>query len=97
MSRMDQAKMAMRANKIKKEIEKHVSVAEAGNGAVRAEVTGELKLRKIHIDPKQVDLDDIGQLERWVEEAVKEATRESQKFAEEKAQPLMGMLSSLGF
>jgi DNA-binding protein YbaB len=60
------------------------------------EITGEQKIKKISIDPDSVDLDDIGQLERWLEEAVKEAIKKSQKIAAEKMQPMLGSLGSLG-
>ena len=96
MSRFDQAKMLMRVKKIQKELEKQVISVEKGDGAVRVEITGEQKIKKIHIDPKYVDLDDIGQLERWVEDAVKEAIQESQRIAAEKMQPMMGALGDLG-
>ena len=68
----------------------------AGDGAVRVEIDGEQKIKRIHIDPEYVDLDDIGQLERWVEEAVKEAISQSQKIAAEKMQPMLGNLGNLG-
>jgi len=96
MSRFDQAKMLMRVKKIQKELEKQVITVEKGDGAVRVEITGEQKIRKIHIDPEYIDLDDIGQLERWVEDAVKEAIQESQRIAAEKMQPMMGALGDLG-
>jgi DNA-binding YbaB/EbfC family protein len=96
MSRFDQAKMLMRVKKIQKELQKQVITVEQGDGAVRVEITGEQKLKKVHIDPEAVDLDDIGQLERWVEDAVKEAIAESQKIAAEKMQPMMGALGDLG-
>lgn len=96
MSRFDQAKMLMRVKKIQKELEKQVITVEKGDGAVRVEITGEQKLKKVHIDPEYVDLDDIGQLERWVEDAVKEAIQESQRIAAEKMQPMMGALGDLG-
>jgi DNA-binding YbaB/EbfC family protein len=96
MSRFDQAKMLMRVKKIQKELEKQVISVEKGDGAVRVEITGEQKIKKIHIDPEYVDLDDIGQLERWVEDAVKEAIQESQRIAAEKMQPMMGALGDLG-
>jgi DNA-binding protein YbaB len=35
-------------------------------------------------------------LERYIEEAVKEAIQESQRVAAEKMQPMMGVLSQLG-
>lgn len=96
MSRFDQAKMLMRVKKIQKELQKQIITVEKGEGAVRVEITGEQKLKKVHIDPEYVDLDDIGQLERWVEDAVKEAIQESQKIAAEKMQPMMGALGDLG-
>lgn len=96
MSRFDQAKMLLKVKKIQKELQKQVITVEAGDGAVRVEITGEQKIKKIHIDPEYVDTDDIGQLERWVEDAVKDAIQESQKIAAEKMQPFMGMLGDLG-
>jgi DNA-binding YbaB/EbfC family protein len=96
MSKYDQAKLVMRARKLQKELQKEVIIVEAGDGAVKVEITGEQKIKKIHIDPDAVDLDDIGQLEMWLEEAVKEAINQSQKLAAEKMQPLMGALGNMG-
>jgi DNA-binding YbaB/EbfC family protein len=96
MSRFDQAKMLMRVKKIQKELQNMTIEIEKGEGAVKVEITGEQKLKKVHIDPEYVDLDDIGQLERWIEDAVKEAIAESQKVAAEKMQPMMGALGNLG-
>jgi DNA-binding YbaB/EbfC family protein len=96
MSRFDQAKMLMKVKKIQKELQKQVITVEEGDGAVKVEITGEQKIKKIHIDPEFVDLDDIGQLERWIEDAVKEAISQSQKIAAEKMQPMMGALGDLG-
>lgn len=96
MSKIDQAKLLMRARKLQKELQKEIIIVEAGEGAVKVEITGEQKIKKIHIDPEYIDLDDIGQLERWVEDAVKEAINRSQKLAAEKMQPMMGVLGNLG-
>lgn len=96
MSKFDQAKMLLKVKKLQKELQKMIITVEKGDGAVKVEITGEQKIKKVHIDPEAVDLDDIGQLERWVEEAVKEAIQESQKVAAEKMQPMMGMLGNLG-
>jgi hypothetical protein len=95
-SKYDQAKLVMKARKLQKELQKEVIIVEAGDGAVKVEITGEQKIKKIHIDPDSIDLDDIGLLEMWVEEAVKEAINQSQKLAAEKMQPLMGALGNLG-
>src|SRR5215510_12786961 len=96
MSRFDQAKMLLRVKKIQKELQKLIITVEAGDGAVKVEITGEQKIKKIHIDPDYIDLDDIGQLERWIEDAVKDAIQQSQKIAAEKMQPFMGALGDLG-
>ncbi|HVU68405.1 MAG TPA: YbaB/EbfC family nucleoid-associated protein [Ktedonobacteraceae bacterium] len=96
MGRLDQAKMLLKVKKLQKELQKEIITVEKGDGAVKVEITGEQKIKKIHIDPEYVDLDDIGQLERWVEDAVKEAIAASQKLAAEKMQPMMGALGDLG-
>jgi DNA-binding YbaB/EbfC family protein len=86
----------MKARKLQKELQKEVITVETGDGAVKVEITGEQKIKKVYIDPKAVDIDDIGQLEGWIEEAVKEAIVRSQKLAAEKMQPMMGALGQLG-
>jgi DNA-binding YbaB/EbfC family protein len=96
MSRLDQAKMLMKVKKIQKELQKQIIEVKKGDGAVSVEISGEQKIKKINIDPEYVDLKDIGQLERWLEDAVKEAIAESQKIAAEKMQPMMGALGDLG-
>lgn len=97
MSKFDQAKMLLKVKKLQKELQKMIITVEKGDGAVSVEITGEQKIKKIHIDPEYVDTEDIGQLERWLEDAVKEAIQESQKIAAEKMQPMMGALGDLGF
>lgn len=96
MNRFDQAKMLMRVKKIQKELQKQVITIEKGDGAVRVEITGEQKIKRIHLDSDQIDFDDIRQLEKWIEEAVKEAIQASQRLAAEKMQPMMGALGGLG-
>jgi len=96
MSKFDQVKMVTKMKKIQKELQKEIITVEAGDGAVQVEINGEQKIKKIHIDPEYVDLEDIGELERWVEDAVKEAINQSQKLAADKMQPMMGALGSLG-
>ncbi len=96
MSKFDQAKLLMKARKLQKELQKEVITVDVGNGAVKIEITGEQKIKKIHINAEMVDLDDVGQLEMWLEEAVKEAINRSQKLAAEKMQPMMGALTGLG-
>ncbi len=96
MSKFDQAKMLMKVKKMQKELQKQIITVSAGDDAVKVEITGEQKIKRIHIDPDRVDVDDIRQTEKYVEEAVKQAIAESQRVAAEKMQPMMGMLGNLG-
>lgn len=90
------AKMIVKIKKAQKELANEIIEVEAGDGAVVVRITGEQKIKKIEINPEQVDLDDIGELERWLETAVKEAIVRSQQVAAEKMKPLMGSLGNLG-
>ena len=92
----NQAKMVMKIKKAQKELANEIIEVEAGDGAVVVRITGEQKIKKITIDPEQVDLDDIGELERWIETAIKDAISRSQQVAAEKMKPLMGGLGNLG-
>ncbi len=93
---LDQAKTVMKMRKLQKALAKEVIEVEAGNGAVVVKITAEQKIKKIEIDPEQVDLDDIEELESWIEAAVKEAINKSQQVAAEKMKPIMGELGNLG-
>ena len=96
MSKFDQAKMVKKMRKIQKELQKEIIEVEVGEGAVKVEINGEMKIKAVHIDADSVDVDDIGQLENWVREAVTTAISQSQKLAAEKMQPMMGSLGNLG-
>ena len=93
---LNQAKAVMKMKKLQKELAKEIIEVEAGEGAVVVSINGEQKIKKVSIDPEQVDLDDIAQLEGWVETAVKEAIVQSQQAAAEKMKPIMGQLGNLG-
>jgi len=92
----NQAKMVMKIKKAQKELANEIIEVEAGEGAVIVRITGEQKIKKVVIDPERVDLDDIAELERWIETATKEAITRSQQVAAEKMKPLMGSLGNLG-
>lgn len=96
MGKFDQAKMLMKVKKMQKELQKQIITVTAGDEAVIVEITGEQKIKKITIDPERVDINDMRQTEKWVEEAVKKAIADSQRVAAEKMQPMMGMLGDLG-
>lgn len=93
---LDQAKMIMQLKKAQKELAKELVEVEAGDGAVVVQISGELKLKKVTINPDMVDLDDISELENWVKVAVQDGMTAAQELAAEKMKPLMGGLGNLG-
>jgi len=92
----DQVKMVAKLQKAQKELKKEIVEVEAGDGAVVVQITGELKIKSVKIDPEYVDLDDIEQLEHWIEIAVRDGLAKAQEVAAEKMKPLMGGLGNLG-
>ena len=93
---MDQMKMINQLRKAQKELKNEIVEVEAGDGAVVVQITGELKVRKVTIDPEKVDLDDFHELERWIENCMRDGFAKAQEIATEKMKPLMGSLGSLG-
>ncbi len=89
-------KMINQLRKAQNDLKKEIIEVEAGEGAVVIQVTGELKLKSVKIDPKQVDLEDIEELEHWIEIAVRDGLAKAQEVAAEKMKPLMGNLGNLG-
>lgn len=96
MAMMDQAKLVMQLKKAQKELAGEIVEVSAGDDAVVVQVNGELKIKKVTIDPERVDLDDIGELERWIEAATRDALQRAQELAAEKMKPFMGALGNLG-
>lgn len=86
----NQAKMVMQMKKAQKELANKIIEVEVG--AVKVRIAGDQKLKGVTIDPEQIDLDEINTLERQIEQAMKEAIDQSQKYAAEKMKPLMGSL-----
>ncbi len=92
----DQVKMLSKLRKAQSDLKKEIIEVEAGDGAVVIQVTGELKVKSIKINAEQVDLDDIEELEHWLEIAIRDGLAKAQEVAAEKMKPLMGGLGSLG-
>ena len=92
----DQMKMLNQLRKAQSDLKKEVVEVEAGDGAVVVQITGEIKIKKITIDPERIDVDDIAELEHWIEIAVRDGLAKAQEVAAEKMKPLMGGLGNLG-
>ena len=70
--------------------------ASAGGGMVTVEVTGELHVKSIKIDPQAVDPEDVELLGDMVLAAVNEGLRSAQELAASKLGGLAGGLGGLG-
>ena len=92
----DQMKMLNELRKAQKDLKNEIVEVEAGDGAVVVQITGELKVKKVTIDPERVDLEDITELERWIENCFRDAYAKAQEIAADKMKPLMGQLGNLG-
>ena len=92
----DQMKMLNKLRKAQSDLKKEIIEVEAGDGAVVVQITGELKMKKITINPASVDVNDIEELEHWIEIAVRDGLAKAQEVAAEKMKPLMGGLGNLG-
>lgn len=93
----DQVKMLQQLRKAQKQLGKEIVEVEAGDGAVVVQITGELKIKSIKINPKMVDLDNIEQLEHWIKIAIRDGMAKAQEIAAETMKPLMGGLGNLPF
>ena len=93
---MDQMKMINQLRKTQKELKNEIVEVEAGDGAVVIQITGELKIKKVELDPEKIDLDEIHELERWIENALRDGYAKAQEIATDKMKPLMGSLGNFG-
>ena len=91
----DQVKMLQQLRKAQKQLGKEIIEVEAGEGAVVVQITGELKIQSVKINPEMVDLENIEELEHWIEIAVRDGLAKAQEVAAETMKPLMGGLGNL--
>ena len=96
MMAFDQMKMLNELRKAQKDLKKQIIEVEAGDEAVVIQFNGELKIVSVKIDPARVDVDDIEELEHWIEIAVRDGLAKAREVAAEKMKPLMGGLGNLG-
>jgi hypothetical protein len=70
--------------------------ASAGGGMVTVQVSGDLHLKSIKIDPEAVDPEDVELLQDMVLAAINEGMRAAQELAASKLGPLASGLGGLG-
>ena len=73
-----QAKMA----KVQEELKSEELEASAGGGTVKVQITGDLVIKSITIDPTAVDPDDVELLQDMTTAAVNEAIRAAQELSQ---------------
>lgn len=93
---LDQMKMLNQLRKAQKELKNEIVEVEAGDGAVVIQISGELKVKKVSIDPDKVDLNDIHELERWIENCMRDGFAKAQEIAADKVKPFMGAIGNFG-
>ncbi len=92
----DQMKLLNQVRKAQKELKNEIVEVEAGDGAVVVQISGELKVKKVTIDPDKVDLDDIHELERWIENCMRDGFAKAQEIATDKMKPMLASLGNMG-
>jgi nucleoid-associated protein EbfC len=70
--------------------------ASAGGGMVTVQVTGDLNVKSIKIDPDAVDPEDVEMLQDMVLAAINEALRSAQELAASRLGGITGGLGGLG-
>ena len=93
---LDQMKLLNNLRKTQKELKNEIVEVEAGDGAVRVQISAEMKIKRVMLDPEKIDFDDIHELERWIENCVRDGYTKAQEIATDKMKPLMGQLGNLG-
>ena len=61
---MDQMKVLNQLRKAQKSLKNEIVEVEAGDGAVTVQITGELKIKNVKIDPEKINLNDISELDK---------------------------------
>ena len=90
-------KMQEEMMRAQESLKDEVVQASAGGGMVTVEVTGDLAVKSVTIDPEAVDPDDVELLQDMVLAATNEALRSAQELAASKLGGITGGLGGLGF
>lgn len=93
---LNQAKTLYELKKIQSSLSKEVIEVETGDGAVKVQINGEQKIKKITLDPDKIDINDLGKVEKWLESAITQAITRSQQVAAEKMKSVAGGLGIPG-
>lgn len=82
--------------KMQEELESATVEATAGGGAIKAVVTGKMRLESLEIDPEAVTPDDVDMLQDLVIAAVNEGMEKAQEMASSRMSSITGGLNIPG-
>ena len=82
--------------KMQEELESATVEATAGGGAIKAVVTGKMKLESLELDPEAVTPDDVDMLQDLVIAAVNEGMEKAQEMASSRMSSITGGLNIPG-
>jgi len=89
-------KMQQEMMEAQEALKDEVVEASAGGGMVTVQVTGDLHIKSITIDPQAVDPEDVELLQDMVLAATNEAVRSAQELASSKLGGIAGGMGGLG-
>lgn len=90
-SMMKQAqKMQTKMAEMQEQLKEETVDASAGGGVVRVVLSGDIRVKEVHIDPSVVDPDDIELLQDMVTAAVNEAIRAAQELSSSRMAAITG-------
>lgn len=92
----EKAKALNQLRKLQSQLSKEVVEVVAGDGAVKIQINGEQKIKKVELDQDIISQVDTGKLEKWLESAISQAITKSQQIAAEKMKSLTGGLNLPG-
>lgn len=96
-SMMKQAqKMQTKMAEMQEQLKEETVDASAGGGVVRVVLSGDIKVKEIHIDPSVVDPDDVELLQDMVAAAVNEAIRAAQELSQTRMAEITGGMNIPG-
>ena len=96
-SMMKQAqKMQTKMAEMQEQLKDETVDASAGGGVVRVVLTGDIRVKEVHIDPSVVDPEDVELLQDMVAAAVNEAIRAAQELSSTRMAEITGGMNIPG-
>jgi DNA-binding YbaB/EbfC family protein len=89
-------KMQTKMAQVQEDLKNETLEASAGGGTVKVQITGDMQIKSITIDPSAVDPDDVEMLQDLVTAAVNEAIRSAQELASNRMGEVTGGLNIPG-